>query len=393
MWRSISIWIFCCLALALSSATHAFAGLQYRVERTSAGVAYLVVYGDFAFNDDYSWLSPAVQNNQAIGITFYSPGGNPTKAMEFGRLIRAMNLATVQPRAFECASACALAFLGGVWRYADPGAIGVHKASFNPNFAVNSADAVSSIQQLTADIVSYMVQMGVDPSLLQVALSYDSDDIRYLSKSEMEHYRVTTLDSSGAGFPARSQVPQMPPAANNPQLLPPAQPQVAAAPYNPPSLEVPQAKTGRVRHPKGVVPLKSAPEGKSITLANLRNGNPVQIIGNSGRWYRVKLGQQIGYLHDTWVYVDQYDSGPFEERHIQVKSFDNLAEAVEYVRSSPIPVMAYLATNGWFAITLNQTYPQQLASNLVKIMKANGDIPDDAYMTYGNTYVRKVCCK
>lgn len=91
--------------------------------------------------------------------------------------------------------------------------------------------------------------------------------------------------------------------------------------------------------------------------------------------------------------MDQYDSGPFEERHVQVKSFDNLAEAEAYVHASPIPVTAYLATNGWFAVTLSQTYSQEMASNLVKTMKANGAIPDDAYMTYGNTYVRKVCCR
>ncbi|RUM99166.1 hypothetical protein EET67_03070, partial [Pseudaminobacter arsenicus] len=29
---------------------------------------------------------------------------------------------------------------------------------------------------------------------------------------------------------------------------------------------------------------------------------------------------------------------------------------------------------------------------LVKTLKASGSIPDDAFMTYGNTYVRKVCC-
>ncbi|AMS40493.1 hypothetical protein AA2016_1561 [Aminobacter aminovorans] len=101
----------------------------------------------------------------------------------------------------------------------------------------------------------------------------------------------------------------------------------------------------------------------------------------------------MGYMHDTWVYVDQYESGPFGERHIQVKSFDNFADAQSYVQASQIPLSAYLATNGWFAVTLNDTYDQQMASKLVKVMKENGTIPDDAYMTYGNTYARKVCCQ
>ncbi|TIX08565.1 MAG: hypothetical protein E5V44_11245, partial [Mesorhizobium sp.] len=113
----------------------------------------------------------------------------------------------------------------------------------------------------------------------------------------------------------------------------------------------------------------------------LRNGSPISILATAGRWYRVQAGNQIGYVHDTWVHVDQYDSGPFGRRHIQVKSFDNYAEAEAYVRSSSIPVSAYLATNGWFAITLENTYDEPMASTLVSEMKARGAIPDDAYAT------------
>ena len=153
MWRSVSIWVLFCLAYAVGSATNANAGLQYKVERADAGSAYLLLYGDFAFSDDYSGLPSIVQSNRILAVAFNSPGGNPTKAMELGRLIRGLGLATIQPRAFECASACALAFLGGTYRYAEPGAIGVHKSFFSPDTTISSADAVSSIQQLTADTI------------------------------------------------------------------------------------------------------------------------------------------------------------------------------------------------------------------------------------------------
>ncbi|WP_027155454.1 hypothetical protein [Mesorhizobium sp. WSM2561] len=98
-------------------------------------------------------------------------------------------------------------------------------------------------------------------------------------------------------------------------------------------------------------------------------------------------------MHHTWVFVDQYDSGPSRQRHIQIKSFDNLAEANAYARSASIAVSAYLVTNGWFAITLEKTYDEQMARNLVALLKKSGAIPDDAFVTYGNTYVRKVCCQ
>ncbi|MHA6687849.1 hypothetical protein [Mesorhizobium sp. A556] len=69
-----------------------------------------------------------------------------------------------------------MAFIGGVIRYADPGAIGVHKSSFSGDLAISTEDAVSVVQQMTAEIITYMVEMGVDPALLQLALQYNSDD-------------------------------------------------------------------------------------------------------------------------------------------------------------------------------------------------------------------------
>ncbi|OWK22029.1 hypothetical protein AJ88_14125 [Mesorhizobium amorphae CCBAU 01583] len=100
----------------------------------------------------------------------------------------------------------------------------------------------------------------------------------------------------------------------------------------------------------------------------------------------------MGYMHDTWVHVDQYESGTFGKLHIQVKSFDNLVEAESYVRSASIPLSAYLVTNGWFAIALKDTYDDAMAKSLAAEMKARGAIPSDSYATNGNTYIRKVCC-
>ncbi len=41
--------------------------------------------------------------------------------------------------------------------------------------------------------MSYMSEMGVDPKLMELALSYDRSDMRYLSASEMAELRVTNV--------------------------------------------------------------------------------------------------------------------------------------------------------------------------------------------------------
>ncbi|MER8965412.1 hypothetical protein NKI25_06775 [Mesorhizobium sp. M0808] len=391
MSRIFSARVLLCIAPVLLGATSANAGLQFHAGQTDAGLRYIVVSGDFAYQDDLAGFEALARSNASVAVTFQSPGGNIQKAMELGRIIRRLGLNTAQFRALECASACSLAFLGGVVRYAEPGAIGVHKTSFSGDIPISTEDAVSVVQQVTAETITYMIEMGVDPALLQLSLQYDNDDVRYLSKSEMAKYKVVTLDLNASQPPVGSQLPSPQP---SPQPAP-AQPPVASLPpaseYS--SLAIPQAHTGRIRHPKGAAPLKALADGKSATLVNLRNGSPVAILGNVARWYRVQANGQVGYMHDTWVYVDQYESGPFEQRHIQVKSFDNLADASAYVRSASIPLAAYLATNGWFAVTLEDTFDQVVAKNLAAELKARGAIPDDAYMTFGNTYVRKVCCR
>ncbi|TIQ35980.1 MAG: hypothetical protein E5X48_11180 [Mesorhizobium sp.] len=58
---------------------------------------------------------------------------------------------------------------------------------------MSADEAVAQIQAGTAQVMSYMTEMGVDPKLMQVALSYDRSDMRYLSASEMAELRVTNV--------------------------------------------------------------------------------------------------------------------------------------------------------------------------------------------------------
>ncbi|WP_345892483.1 hypothetical protein [Mesorhizobium amorphae] len=374
----------------LFEAPAARAGLQFQAGQTDAGIRYIVVSGDFAYQDDLSTFEALARSNASVAVTFQSPGGNIQKAMDLGRLIRRLGLTTIQFRAVECSSACSLAFLGGVMRIAEAGSIGVHKSSFSDDIGLNTKDAVSGVQQMTADIITYMIEMGVDPALLQLSLQYDSDDIRYLSKSEMTKYRVVTLEPQASPPPLANQEPSSTP---SPQQAP-SQPSLAATPPAAanPSLAVPEAQSGRIVHPRGSAPVKALPDGKTANVAVLRNGSAVAILGKAGRWYRIQTGNYVGYMHDTWVHVDQYESGTFGKLHIQVKSFDNLVEAESYVRSASIPLSAYLVTNGWFAIALKDTYDDAMAKSLAAEMKARGAIPSDSYATNGNTYIRKVCC-
>ena len=73
----------------------------------------------------------------------------------------------------------------------------MHKSSFVGDHRLDIDSAVSAVQQITADVITYMIENGVDPAVLQLALRYESSDIRYLSLSEMQNYGVVTDGTAG----------------------------------------------------------------------------------------------------------------------------------------------------------------------------------------------------
>ncbi len=358
---------------------------------------FILVEGEFSHNDDLREFSRLVESHDPAFVTFDSAGGNVMKALELGRLIRAAGLATLQIRRLDCASACAFAFLGGVERSATPGSIGVHKMSLSgaPAAQIDGDTLARSIQEMTRILMAYMREMGTDPALIELALSYDSNDIGYLSGAEMERYRVVTT-APPTQSPQRATTPQE--AEARPAQRPTPEPTPPPERKPPPRAEassptyIPIARSGIVRHPKGLIGLRSRPDDRAPGSAMLRNGTSVQIFSNANRWYGVRVAGKTGYLHHSWVYVDQFMQASFNDRYIQIKSFDNYVDAADYVYVSDLPLAAILATNGWYAITLDGTLPPAQAARMLDRLKRDRLVPADSFITFGNTYARRVCC-
>ena len=153
----------------------------------------LVVSGEFDANESLNGFNRAVVSSGARVIVFNSPGGNVGSAIRLGRMIRAAGLDTLQVRQMQCASACSLAFLGGIHRFAEPESIGIHRAFLKPADGISTQEAEARVRFGTAAIISYVVEMGVDPKLIELASSFGKHDIRYLSAGEMAELRVTNV--------------------------------------------------------------------------------------------------------------------------------------------------------------------------------------------------------
>ncbi|MGO7153188.1 hypothetical protein [Rhizobium leguminosarum] len=183
--------------LASLFAGPSYAAITYERMTLPGDMRALVVSGEFEISDDPVAFAGEVAQLKPAFITFRSVGGNVTSAMKIGRMIRALGISTLQIRSAECASACALAFVGGVRRSAEAGSIGVHQASFSDDTALDSKTAVTAVQAMTGEIIGYLTEMGVSPQLLQLSLSVESSDMRYLTSSEMANWGVTTPGAVG----------------------------------------------------------------------------------------------------------------------------------------------------------------------------------------------------
>lgn len=184
------------LALVGVDTQNAAAAITYERLSLDDGRRLLVIKGEFEPSDDPMKLVAVYFQYQPTAISFDSTGGSVVAAIKIGRAIRALSANTVQIRSTQCASACALAFLGGVKRSAEAGSIGVHQASFSDDAALDSKTAVTTVQTMTGEIIGYLSDMGVSPNLLRLSLSIESSDMRYLTTAEMRDWNIITSNDA-----------------------------------------------------------------------------------------------------------------------------------------------------------------------------------------------------
>jgi len=118
-----------------------------------------------------------------------SPGGSLVDGIRIGRLLRSIAATTnvgVQGRG-RCFSACALAFLGGVYRYVPEGSLyGVHRVAT----ATHSDRDFDAGQIVAAQVAGYIRDMGVDSRLFERMASVGRDQIYVLDAAELRALHV-----------------------------------------------------------------------------------------------------------------------------------------------------------------------------------------------------------
>lgn len=122
-------------------------------------------------------------------LILQSPGGSVQDALALGRHIRAEGITTQMLSGEFCYSACPYLLAAGVSRDIDPDAsVGVHQHYFGENTFLPAAFAVEDIQRGQGEVMTYLDEMGIDPLVMQHALSTPPDQIYVLLPEELEEY-------------------------------------------------------------------------------------------------------------------------------------------------------------------------------------------------------------
>lgn len=171
--------------------------------------AIISIEGNIESGDEVRFANVALRTDQAI-VVLSSPGGNLVAAMEIGRAIRLKGFSTLVPDGFGCASACAIAWLGGATRYMGPGAkIGFHAASMaGQDQADSAANAVMG---------AYLNQLGLPLNAIVYVTTPQPTEIQWLTFADAEEIGIDVKP-----FQLARKEADTPPAAPTKPATPPA---------------------------------------------------------------------------------------------------------------------------------------------------------------------------
>ncbi len=162
------------------------------------GAPALMLTGEIAPGDADRFADHIARGTVPATVFLHSPGGSVADALAIGRRLRMLDAATQVSAAGICLSACPYILAAGTTRRVDGGAwVGVHQHFFGESTALPAFLAVSDIQRGQGEVMGYLIEMGIDPGLMQPALLTPPDEIYLLLPEELSRYRLVTPPAEG----------------------------------------------------------------------------------------------------------------------------------------------------------------------------------------------------
>jgi ATP-dependent protease ClpP protease subunit len=254
-------------ALALTAGPAAAAEIRHRPVGDGAG--FISIEGQIHLGDELAFAEAASQYQRAA-VLLVSPGGSAIAGMAMGETIRTRRFSTGVAPGTVCASACALAWLGGVSRVMSATSrIGFH-AVFQEE---RDGPRVSSIGNALAG--AYAQKMGLSAEAIALIVRADPTGMEWLTPAKAK--------AAGIAF----------------SILEIEAPSGNAAPEAQPRKHF---VTGLDPSGDNWLALKAAPDIRSARMAKLLPGTGLHVIQRADRWLLVELADgRSGWVASDYV--------------------------------------------------------------------------------------------
>ena len=175
-WIVLVTTLFC----ALSSAN----GARIDVSRLDDGSALVLLQGDIELDDIAQFWARAATLSKAT-IAFRSDGGSLLAGIRIGALIRERGFITLVPDDARCASACAIAWLGGLQRLMGNGS----KVGFHAAYVLKGHKPVESGPG-NAVLGAYLFQLGLSEASIVYITEADPSSLNWLSLEQAAQHGI-----------------------------------------------------------------------------------------------------------------------------------------------------------------------------------------------------------
>lgn len=203
----LSAWAFAALAIATAGARAQDAHAA-QTQATGPRVVSIGFKGSIRKSDvDRLQQAIALAGEEPLParliVFFDSGGGDGIAAMQIGRMLRHARAHVFVTG--QCASACILAYIGGVYRDAVSGSLGIHRGRITvalPTGRVNDLDPSSSpvarqfLSDAEAQTQDHMSEMGMPPSLFEAMQAVSPQSMRWLNSEEAAQLGLTGFDAA-----------------------------------------------------------------------------------------------------------------------------------------------------------------------------------------------------
>lgn len=166
--------------------------------RSARDLTVVTVEGELNFRDEEAFTDKVLRLKDAV-VVFDSVGGNLVAGIEIGKAIRLKGFSTLVLNDTLCASACALAWLGGKTRWAAPRAkIAVHAAWMFINGKKQETGSGNAL------VGAYLNTLGLTDEAIIFITSAAPDDAEFLSFQTAETLGIAVKEFGAGPEPQRT---------------------------------------------------------------------------------------------------------------------------------------------------------------------------------------------